>query len=1019
MRKVVGKIVRFIFKFLMVFFIVLFVAGCGIGGYIGFKILPKLDEYKQVAYEKFDSIGPNTFTYLQDTVIYDKDNNVITELNIGNYKYVDIDEVSDWVQEGYVAVEDKRFKVHNGIDYKALARASIAMLKNRGNATQGGSTITQQVIKNNLLTQEKTFERKITEFFLAPEFEKKYSKKDIMEFYVNTNFYGNNCYGIEAASQYYFGKSAAELSIGESALFVGMSNNATLYNPKTNYDLTMEKWRFVLGEMRDENVISQEDYENALKEGLEFVYYREGREKENYLTSYAIHCTVLELMNRENFEFKYLFADEAEYNDYQEKYNSLYNEFAEKVRAGGYTIYTSLDSQMQDKIQKIIDRNALSYSKEIANDDSGRFAFQSATVIVNNETGYVEAIIGGRGTDDEYNRGFLAKRQPGSSIKPLVVYAPAYNSGMYYPSLIMTDEDDPSDEYYPKNYSGGFIGRISIREAVGRSTNTIAYQIMKNIGANRGLEYLAEMKFDTMSNVDNNNTAVALGGFTYGVRVEDMAKGYSTLVNNGNYIDNTCIIKIEYQNEGEIFNEDSELISVFEPDAAYMMVDSCKTVLYEDYGTATNRKPDNAIAMAKSGTTDDTKDAWFCGSSVYYSVAVWCGFDTPRSTNLTGGSLPAKMWKEIMEELHNGKEERDFDKPETIVMKPINTNGTIASRDTGIYDMFSQALLDKAEAERRAILEQKKIDADNQLISEIDTSLINLRKYIITDIDSLSYLTNRFSNLANSISTVYQESQKERLELEITKIENYFALDIRNMQAYNSRQIKLEEVKKAVEFEQSIVDKLNELNAFLVLDRSDINTVESMYAGIDKLLKKADVNVQNKYKASYDEIKKYKEISLKPYRQEIEEEKRQECLNAEECLKEYLTELDAYLEYSEDVEDVFKKIEKQMDYCNSIGVNVSSYYSDYISEKDFILRTKPTPTPSVTPSVVPSPNVDIEIDTNIDVNIGQNNETIPSLSVDSDVVELPIVDDNFTNDGFNAEISQGIENIEYSNLLLD
>ena len=175
------------------------------------------------------------------------------------------------------------------------------------------------ILKNNLLTQEKTFKRKIIEFFLAPEFESKYTKQDIMEFYVNTNFYGNNCYGIEAASQYYFGKHAKDLTIAESALFVGISNNASYYNPRTNYDVTMQKWRFVVDEMRKEGVITEEEYQDVLNTKLEFVYEREGRRKEDYLTTYAIHCTILSILDEEKFEYKYLFENELDYTLYREK----------------------------------------------------------------------------------------------------------------------------------------------------------------------------------------------------------------------------------------------------------------------------------------------------------------------------------------------------------------------------------------------------------------------------------------------------------------------------------------------------------------------------------------------------------------------------------------------------------------------------------------------------------------------------------------------------------------------------
>ena len=978
-----GKIIRFFLKFFMVLFIVLFIVGCVAGGYLGLKVMPMIDEYKQIAYEKFDSIGPNTFTYLQDTVIYDKNGDVLTEINVGNYEYVKIDNVSKWVQEGYIAVEDKKFKVHNGIDYKALTRATLSLIKNKGEITQGGSTITQQVLKNNLLTQEKSFKRKLVEFFLAPEFEKKFSKKEILEFYVNTNFYGNNCYGIEAASQYYFGKSAADLTIGEAAVFVGMSNNATLYNPKKNYDGVMSRWKFVLGEMLEENVITKEEYDNAISEGLTFVYTRENRKTEDYLTSYAIHCSIIELMRIENFEFKYLFADEKEYNEYREAYAELYNELGEKIRAGGYTIYTSLDVDMQAKLQNIVDKNTSGFTEK---QEDGRYAFQSAAVVVNNETGFVEAIVGGRGTEDEYNRGFLAKRQPGSSIKPLVVYAPAFNSGLYYPSSIMNDKDDPNDKYYPRNYSGSHLGNMSIREAVGRSTNTIAYQIMKAIGANNGLEYLAKMRFDTMPNVDNNNTAVALGGFTYGVRVSDMAKGYCTLVNGGEYIDNTCIIKIEFQNEGELFKEKSERIPVYEADAAYMMIDCCKTVLYQSYGTSSNRRPTNAIVMGKSGTTNNHKDAWFCGSSVYYSMAVWSGYDTPRQTNLTGGSLPGKIWQQMMQELHKDKEQVDFERPETVVNKPINHKGDIANYDSGVYDMFSQTLLDKAEAERQAIKEQKKIAADNQLIGEIDTDLNTLRAYVIQDTSALNYLTKIFKDLDDNIGDVYQVEQKTRLATELEEIEKYYAVDIRNIQQLNSRNKAIEDAKKDIENEKVLVEKLNNLNSYTVTNRNDIKKVENMYKEIDKLLGTVTDVAEQKYTPIYKEIKGYKEISLKPYRKEIEEEERIKKEDAENLLKEYLAELNTYNIYESSLEQLFTKIEKQMDYCEELGVDISDYYADYVSEKDFILRTKPQPEiPIIRPPVSEE-----------DENIEEETSTEEEEEEIEEIEESHIVDEHYS-----------------------
>ena len=938
-KKCLGKIIRFFAKFFLVFFVLCFILGCVVGGYVGLKIWPMVEDYKAIAYDKFDEIGPNTFTYLSDTVIYDKNENVISEINVGNYKYAEIEDVSKWVQMGYISVEDKRFKVHNGIDYKALTRASLSLVKNKGKITQGGSTITQQVLKNNLLTQERTFKRKLIEFFLAPEFEKRYSKQDIMEFYVNTNFYGNNCYGIETASQYYFGKSAKDLTLAESALFVGMSNNASVYNPKKNLESTIEKQHFVLKQMLNDDVITEKEYNDALNEELDFVYNREKRSKESYLVSYAIHCAVLNLMEQDGFEFKYVFKDKNDYDTYREKYVDAYTALSEDIRAGGYSIYTSLDVDIQNKLQEILDNSTKKYT-EVTED--GRYAFQSAAVLVNNETGYVEAIIGGRGTDDEFNRGFLAKRQPGSSIKPLVCYAPAYNSGLYYPSKIMTDREDTTDKYYPKNYGGGYIGNISIKEAVGRSINTIAYQIMKDLGANVGLDYLAKMKFDTISYVDNNNTAIALGGFTYGVRVVDMAKGYSTLVNHGDYIDNNCIYKIEYQNQGEIFKEKSNKISVFEPDAAYMMVDSLKGVLEEYYGTGRRRALSNAIAMAKSGTTDDTKDAWFCGSTVYYSLAVWCGYDTPKSTGLTGSSLPGEIWNKMMTELHKDKEKIDFEKPESVVEYPIDYNGDISKYNTGRVGLFSQTLLDKAVEEEKAREERKKIDADNILIAEIEKQLNDLRNYIIKDVDAVSYLYNRYSKINNSILKVYQDEKKTELSNELNNIQLYFEKDICRIEKYEERENIINAAKLNIELKNNIVSDLNSFNSFVVIDRDSINKVESMYNNIKSSINKLDNNKDiDYYMGKLEEIKGYKEILLKPYREEIrkELEEKQNTLKIE--IQEKLDKLGSISDYFEGVENDFIEIESLLNQAKEIDIDISSYQSRYLEIKEYLLSLKP------------------------------------------------------------------------------
>lgn len=962
-KKTIGIIIRFFAKTLLVLFVLAFVGACLAAGYVGSQVWPYVEEYKEVAYEKFESIGPNTFTYLADTVIYDKDGNLISEINVNNYEYVDIENVSKWVSEGYIAVEDKRFKVHNGIDYKGLTRAALTIFKTGGEVTQGGSTITQQVLKNGLLTQERTLKRKLIEFFLAPEFEKQYTKQEIMEFYVNTCFYGNNCYGIETASLYYFAKPSSELTIGEAAVLVGMSNNGTLYNPRKNYDLVKEKQIIVLGEMLEEGFITEEEYNTVKEEPLNFVYEREARVKENYQTSYAIHCAILALMEQEGFEFEYIFANEKANTDYNNRYSELYNEIGSKVRAGGYTIYTSLDTTKQEQLQTIID-SALSKYTEKAED--GRYTFQGAAVVVNNDTGFVEAIVGGRGTDDEFNRAFLAKRQPGSSIKPIVVYAPAFNTGLYYPSLIMNDVDDPEDKYYPKNYGGSHRGLMPIREALGRSINTIAYQIMKDIGPNTGLKYLEKMKFSSLSYLDNNNTSISLGGFTYGVRVTDMAKAYSTLVNQGNFIDNTCIYKIEFQNEGVIYEEDSAIISVYEPDAAYLTVDSCKGVLEAYYGTAGSRKLKNQVAMAKTGTTNSAKDVWFCGSTEYYSMAVWVGYDTPKDTGLTGGSIPGLIWNQMMTEIHKDLEKVEFEKPETVVSLSIDSEGKISKYPTGQTDLFSQALIDKAEDERLGLIEAKKISMDNERVNDIRDDLDVLYRYVIKDIKGLNYLKTSFANFEAEIGEIYQEDKRNELFDYLNEIKAYFAMDIANMERYLDRVATIEYLRKDIEREKDIVNRLNSFNSYSVKAISDINYVQDVYEGlIEQIYGLQDENKVQKYMDLLYQIKGYKDIALKPYIEEREKELEVERNQINETLKLTLDFLNGINEYYFGVETLFRNFENQLLIAEEKGVDTSIYYQELEIIKNRIIPSEEVVEPEISEDVSSDAVENIEeIDTN-------------------------------------------------------
>lgn len=644
--------------------VICLICGALVGLVVYTKVKPELDHAQETAYDKLAQMERTDFSMLSDTEIFDKDGERIGLINAGHYEYVPIQDISLNLQNAYIAQEDRRFKSHNGVDWIATMRAGIALIKHNGSITQGGSTITQQVIKNTYLTQEQTFTRKMVEILLAPSVEKKYSKADIMEFYCNTNFYGHQCYGVQAASRYYFGKDAADLEVYEAAVLVGISNSPSAYDPVKHPEASLKKRNEVLKSMWEVEYLTEEEYQEYSKMPLQIVQEEAEGTDENYQSSYAIHCAALEMMRLEGFEFKYTFEDREEYDTYMENYSDVYNEKTDSIRAGGYKIYTSLDSTIQSVLQEQLDQVLAPYTEL---QENGKYALQGAGVIVDNRTNYVVAIVGGRGEDDAFNRAYLSARQPGSTIKPLIDYGPAFDTGEYYPSRVV---DDHKWEDGPSNSGGHYYGNVSVREALNRSLNTVAWQILEDIGVNTGLQYLGQMEFQKITYVDNNVPSLSIGGFTNGLRVVDMAKGYSTLANQGVYNTNTCIVKIEHEQEGEITkNSKPYTKQVYSEDTAFILTDVLKGTMAESYGTGRGLSlAGNMPAAGKTGTTNSSKDTWFCGYSRYYTGAVWVGYDTPRAMpGIYGSTYAGKIWKYTMDIIHEGLEPLDWEQPETVI----------------------------------------------------------------------------------------------------------------------------------------------------------------------------------------------------------------------------------------------------------------------------------------------------------------------------------------------------------------
>ena len=578
--------------------------------------------------------------------------------------YIDFDNIPSVLADSFVVMEDRDFYNHSGIDIKAIIRAIIANRKS-DTIVQGASTITQQVAKNVFLSQEVTWERKIKEIFLAWELEKMYSKEQILEFYLNNIYFSNGYYGVEAAAKGYFGKSVSELSVSEQAFIAAIPNNPTKYNPLTNYDATLSRRNLILKELRDADYIDSMTYNTAVEEDI--VVTGSGEKvstKNNSVETYARHCATEELMKYYGFVMRNNFDSEDEYNEYEDLYQKYYSSCQQMLINGGYTVYTSIDPDAQEALQNSIDKNLAGYTTV---GDDGVYEFQGAATCIDNSTGNVVAIVGSRSQElDGYtlNRAYQSYRQPGSSIKPIVVYTPYLQQGNT-PDTIVTDEKIDGG---PNNADGSYAGQMTLRTAVMKSKNTVAWKIYRDdITPKMGIGFLLNMGFHRVW-MDKSTNAVALGGFTYGVSTEEMAGAYATIINDGMYRQPTCVTKITNTSGRAIVDTSDREVRVYDTNSCRMMTDMLRSVVTG--GTGVGAEPSNAIVAGKTGTTNGNKDAYFCGYSQYYTMAVWTGYDYPKTQNSV---KTISIFRDFMEAVHKGKEKVEFKTASGVTTKQTKT----------------------------------------------------------------------------------------------------------------------------------------------------------------------------------------------------------------------------------------------------------------------------------------------------------------------------------------------------------
>lgn len=697
-------------------------------------ILLNLKNIKTVIYlykdadKKISSINDKTFNSIETTFIYDKDGNIIDKLYKGkDVSYITYKDMPEEVKQAFICVEDKDFFKHGGVSLKSTIRAGYSYIKNNGKINQGGSTITQQLAKNVFLTMEQSMNRKIEEAFISIKLEHLYSKEQILEFYINNINFANGTYGIDSAAHRYFNKSVKELDLSEIAFLAAIPNNPTYYDPVKNYNNTIERRNFILDKMVEQDVITQDQHDKGIKKKI--VISPETIEKKNGVTSYIVDNAVEILMKQNGFKFKNVFKNDSEKKQYEDDYNKLYEDTKTEIYRNGYRIYTSIDQNKQKLLQQSVDKQLAGFKEN----KDGIYAMQGAAVSINNETGLVEAIVGGRTSEktDYLNRAFQSYRQPGSSIKPLIVYTPAFEKG-YYPSSTMTDKYIQDG---PTNSGGGYYGDIKIRKAAQMSLNTVAYQLFDKIGPKYGLSYIQKMNFSKLDKRDEN-LAASLGGLTYGVSPVEMASAYSALSRNGEFIEPSAISKITDSRGNIIYNGKALSYRVYDEDCAYLMTDVLKGVLEKEWGTGYSIRLSNAIAAGKTGTTNESKDAWFCGYTAYYTTVVWVGYDKPRAVNdLYGSTYPGHIWNVYMQEIHKSLPKKDFERPDGIKEVYVDYNNKKVPED---YEGATKELFSMNNMPQENLSIKMETDTVQKTVSELvgryeTASLVTLQDITVAE----------------------------------------------------------------------------------------------------------------------------------------------------------------------------------------------------------------------------------------------------------------------------------------------
>lgn len=633
---VFGRIMRVIGTILLIGVVTALIFVCIFAFYVKTSISPSLD------------LDLSDFTLSQSSIIYYQDSSgayqkLTTIAGDENRIIIDGDEIPDYMKKALVAIEDKRFYTHKGVDWFRTAHAALNMFT--GGGVFGGSTITQQLIKNLTQQDDITVQRKLLEIFQALELEKNYSKEEILDYYLNTVYFGEGCYGVQTAAQTYFGKDAKNLSLAEAASIVGITNLPTYYDPFYSVENNKERQEDVLYEMYDQGYISREEYDAAVAEELEFV---RGVNEPSSSSPYTYYEEVV---------ISDVIADLAEAKGITTSAAS------NLVHNAGYEIYACIDPEIQTKVDAVYTN--LDSLPKATNGTSTQL--QSAIVIIDQKTGEIKALSGGTGEKTisyGLNRATDTTRPPGSSIKPIAVYGPAIEYGLISPSTLVLDADETHVQlahtsWYPKNSPNTYDGIITITTALQKSKNTVSAQIMDKLTPSASLSFLrTRLGITSLLDSDADYAALALGQPSYGITVREMAQAYAALANDGVFTYSRTYTMVKDRSGEIVLDNQARTIQAFSAETAHTMTYLLNNAATN--GTGYESQISGMPVAGKTGTTTSNYDRWFCGYTPYYTAAVWTGYDTPEYMSFSGNPA-TQIWQTVMASIHEGLEYKDFE----------------------------------------------------------------------------------------------------------------------------------------------------------------------------------------------------------------------------------------------------------------------------------------------------------------------------------------------------------------------